>query len=46
MKSSSRFGCFAASEKILDPILGVTDLRNDQRIDFVGDGVCGIGETS
>ena len=31
------------SEKILDPILGVTDLRNDQRIDFVG-GIRGLCE--
>lgn len=31
------------SEHLLDPILGITDLRRDQRIDFVG-GIRGIEE--
>lgn len=31
------------SEKILDPILGIRDLRRDKRIDFVG-GIRGLGE--
>ena len=31
------------SEKVLDPILGILDLRKDTRIDFVG-GIRGLGE--
>ena len=31
------------SEKVLGPILGITDLRNDNRIDFVG-GIRGLEE--
>ena len=31
------------SEKVLDPILGIQDLRKDTRIDFVG-GIRGLGE--
>ena len=31
------------SEQILDPILGIADLRRDTRIDFVG-GIRGLGE--
>lgn len=31
------------SEKVLGPILGITDLRKDTRIDFVG-GIRGLGE--
>ena len=31
------------SDYILDPILGITDLKNDPRIDFVG-GIRGYGE--
>jgi uncharacterized protein (DUF1015 family) len=31
------------SEKILDPILGIKDLRTDKRIDFIG-GIRGLGE--
>ncbi|RMG66703.1 MAG: DUF1015 domain-containing protein [Bacteroidetes bacterium] len=31
------------SEQVLAPLLGITDLRRDQRIDFVG-GIRGLGE--
>ena len=31
------------SEHALEPILGITDLRRDKRIDFVG-GIRGLGE--
>jgi uncharacterized protein (DUF1015 family) len=31
------------SEQILDPVLGIKDLRRDKRIDFVG-GIRGLGE--
>ena len=31
------------SEQVLSPLLGITDLRRDQRIDFVG-GIRGLGE--
>ena len=31
------------SDKVLDPILGIKDLRTDKRIDFVG-GIRGLGE--
>ncbi len=31
------------SEQILEPLLGITDLRTSQRIDFVG-GIRGVGE--
>jgi uncharacterized protein (DUF1015 family) len=31
------------SKQVLEPLLGITDLRNDQRIDFVG-GLRGLGE--
>jgi len=31
------------SEKVLDPILGIQDLRKDTRIDFVG-GIRGLSE--
>jgi len=31
------------SAQVLDPILGITDLRRDKRIDFVG-GIRGLGE--
>ncbi len=31
------------SEHVLEPILGITDLRRDKRIDFVG-GIRGLGE--
>jgi uncharacterized protein (DUF1015 family) len=31
------------SEQVLDPILGIQDLRNSKRIDFVG-GIRGLGE--
>ena len=31
------------SEKVLGPLLGITDLRNDNRIDFVG-GIRGLEE--
>jgi uncharacterized protein (DUF1015 family) len=31
------------SEQVLAPLLGITDLRNDKRIDFVG-GLRGLGE--
>ena len=31
------------SDEVLEPILGISDLRNDLRIDFVG-GIRGLGE--
>jgi len=31
------------SKQVLDPVLGIHDLRNDKRIDFVG-GIRGLGE--
>ena len=31
------------SDHVLEPILGITDLRRDKRIDFVG-GIRGLGE--
>jgi uncharacterized protein (DUF1015 family) len=31
------------SKQILEPVLGIHDLRNDKRIDFVG-GIRGLGE--
>jgi len=31
------------SELVLAPVLGITDLKKDQRIDFVG-GIRGLGE--
>ena len=31
------------SERLLDPVLGIKDLRNSKRIDFVG-GIRGLGE--
>jgi uncharacterized protein (DUF1015 family) len=31
------------SDEVLEPILGISDLRNDLRIDFVG-GIRGFGE--
>ncbi|MFK7924454.1 MAG: DUF1015 domain-containing protein, partial [Bacteroidia bacterium] len=33
------------SEQVLEPLLGITDLRRDKRIDFVG-GIRGLGELS
>ena len=33
----------ALSERVLTPILGITDLRRDKRIDFVG-GIRGLQE--
>ena len=39
----SRLDVSVLSDKVLAAVLGITDLRNDERIDFIG-GIRGLGE--